>query len=170
MEGAKLIVLFKGCLHIPSPLCNVALVHSVVASARHSICSQIKKKLYLFYLELTDVDTGRQMCVPATRKGSPLHPPSAHFSAECKWQVALIHQGPADLSNKRRRAVTRGCCQIRTEAGLLVRPAPVPAQQERPASPQGRDWHLFLDLLVVEGCWWMSARPVSAGCRWAASA
>lgn len=153
-EGSRLIVALKGCLHIPSPLRNLASVHSVALSAHYSICSQIKIIASLF-LELTDTSTGRQTRVPATRRWSPLHPPSVHFSAECKWQVALIHQGPADLSNKRRRAATWGCCQIQTEAYLRVTPALVPGWTRGPKS--------LAPVFGSSGCWGVLMN-VSEGC------
>lgn len=102
--------------------------------------------------------TGRQSHVLAawTPRAPPLSPPLLHLSAECKWQVAPIHQGPADLGNKRRGAGTRDCCQIGTEGVPECKAGPGASPSRRPEPLKARHQHLFFGpcgpLRGVDGC------------------
>lgn len=113
--------------------------------------------------------SGRQTHLPAVvLPSSPLWLISQlSISGRSHWFIRVLLTWAIKEGERGHESVARSKPRCVCERGWAR------CQLRRPKSLKARRWHLFLDLLVIEGCRWMSGSAVSAlsaGHKWKAGA
>lgn len=168
MEGSRLTAMSKGCLHIPSPLRNLASVHSVALSAHFSLQSNKNHCISLTWNWRMSWQVDK--CAYWQHEGGAPSIPlwfisQLSVSGRLHWFIRALltcaikegerrHETVARFGQRRVCEQGQPWCQTNKVAQISEGKTLAPV-----FGPSGHRCR----------CWWMSASAasaVSAGCRW----